>query len=108
MDQLRRVGVIVDIDEDLLAFFEAQQRAWELAVVKRRRDNMFRRQLDQTGRDAQAVVCRALYGVRRRLCAGGAREARSAAKERPCRAQFQKFTTLKRHPESKRTLIRRA
>ena len=38
--QLGRVGVVVDIDDDALAFLEAQQRPRKLAVVERRRDDM--------------------------------------------------------------------
>ena len=47
VDQLRRVGVVVNIDDDPLPFLEAQQRSGELAVIEGARDDMVRRQLDQ-------------------------------------------------------------
>ena len=54
--QLRRVGVVVNIDDDPLPFLEAQQRSRKLAVIERGRDDVLRRQLDQPGSDAQRVV----------------------------------------------------
>ena len=56
VDQFRRVGVVVDIDHDALAFLEAQQRSGKLAVIERRRDDVVGRKLDQSGCDAQRVV----------------------------------------------------
>jgi hypothetical protein len=34
MHQLRRVGIVVDIDDNLLPFLEPQQRSRELAVIE--------------------------------------------------------------------------
>ena len=56
VDQFRRVGVVVNIDHDALAFLEPQQRSGKLAVVERRRDDVVRCQLDQPGCDAQRIV----------------------------------------------------
>ena len=54
--QLRRIGVIVNIDDDPLPFLEAQQRSRKLAVIERGRDDVIGRQLDQPGSNAQRVV----------------------------------------------------
>ena len=56
MHEFRRVGIVVDIDDDALAFLEAQQRPGKLAVVERGRDDVVGRELDQPGGDAQRVV----------------------------------------------------
>jgi len=40
---LRRVGVVVDIDYDLFAFGEADERTWKLSVVERGRNDTLRR-----------------------------------------------------------------
>ena len=50
--QLRRIGVVVNIDNDLLPFLEAQQRPRKLAVIEGGRDDVLGRQLDEPGSDA--------------------------------------------------------
>jgi len=52
MHQFRRIGVIVNIDDDPLPFPEAQQRSRKLAVIERCRDDVSGRQLDQPGSNA--------------------------------------------------------
>ena len=51
-----RVGVVVDVDGDRLAFLEAQQRAGELAVVGGGGDDAVGGELDGAGGDAEGVV----------------------------------------------------
>src|SRR6516164_5201706 len=41
VDQLRRVGIVVDVDYDPPAFLEAQERSRELAIVKCRGHDVF-------------------------------------------------------------------
>src|ERR1035437_7870955 len=50
------IGVIVDIDYDALPFLEAQQRSRELAVVKRRGNDVIRGKFDKASTDTQGVV----------------------------------------------------
>ncbi len=69
MDLLRPVGVIVDVDGDALAFFEAQQRAGELTVVVGDGDDAIGRELDGRGGDGEAVVGGRLAGRGGGLCA---------------------------------------
>ena len=47
MQLLGNIAVVVDVDGDLLAFFEAQQRPGKLAVVSSRGDDVARRYLDR-------------------------------------------------------------
>ena len=61
---LRRIGVVVDIDNDPLAFHKTQQRSGKLTVIECRRHNVLRRQFDQSGSDAQRIV--GLFGTYRR------------------------------------------
>ena len=50
--QLRRIGFVMNIDNDLLPFLEPQQRPRKLAVIESGRDDMVGRQLDEPGSDA--------------------------------------------------------
>ena len=54
--QFGRVGVVVNVDDDPLAFLESQQRPRKLPVVQRGRDDVVGAQFDETGRDPQGVV----------------------------------------------------
>ena len=56
VELLGRVGVVVDVDGDGLAFFEAQQRPGELAVVGGGGDDAVGREFDWAGGDAEGVV----------------------------------------------------
>ena len=56
VNQLWRVGVVLNIDNDPLPFLEAQQRSRKLAVIERGRDDMVRGQFDQPGTNTQRVV----------------------------------------------------
>lgn len=58
MNELRSVGVVVNIDGDTLAFLETQQRTWKLPVVEGSRDNVLGRQLDEPRCNTQCVVGR--------------------------------------------------
>ena len=60
--EFRRIGVIVNIDYDPLPFLEAQQRSRKLAIVERRRDDVVRREFDQTRCDPQGVISLRLRG----------------------------------------------
>src|SRR5487761_277777 len=52
----RRIGVVVDVDDDLSAFFETQQRSRELPVIGSRRQEPLRADLYERGGDANRVV----------------------------------------------------
>jgi hypothetical protein len=52
VDQLRRVGVVVNIDDDPLPFPEAQQRSRKLAIIEGGRNDVLGRQLDEPGSDS--------------------------------------------------------
>ena len=56
VQQFRRIGVVVNIDNGALSFIEAQKRPWKLPVVEGCRDDMVRRQLDEPLGDAERVV----------------------------------------------------
>jgi hypothetical protein len=58
-----RIGVVVNIHDDPLAFRKPYQRSRKLAVVERRRNNALRRQLNKPGGNLNRVV--GLFGVRR-------------------------------------------
>ena len=45
VDQLRRIGVVVNIDDDPLPFLEPQQRSGKLAVIEGGRDDVLGCQL---------------------------------------------------------------
>jgi hypothetical protein len=54
----RRIGVVVNVDDDAATFGQTQQRAGELAVIGLGRERDVRRQLDQPGTDAEDMVGR--------------------------------------------------
>ena len=56
VNEIRHVGIVVDIEHGSLPLLEAQQRAWKLAVVERRRHDVIGSQFCQAGRDPQGVV----------------------------------------------------
>jgi len=56
VDQFRRVRVVVNIDDGLLPFLEAQQGSGKLAIVQRCRDDVLWRKLDEPSGDPQRVV----------------------------------------------------
>ena len=72
--QLRRIGIVVDIDDNPLPFREAQQRSGKLAVIEGGGNDVVRRHLDQPCADAQRVV-----RLFRDDFVGGEREARHHA-----------------------------
>ena len=92
MDQLRRVGVVVNIDDGALPFLEAQQRSGKLAVIERGGDDVVGRQLDQAGCDAQRVV--RLLG---RDFAGSPRKARHRADQGSQSGKLQQRTAIDHH-----------
>src|SRR5215472_12402643 len=53
---LRRVGIVVDVDDDTLAFSKPQQRTGKLAIVECGRDYSIWSKFDQTRPDADRVV----------------------------------------------------
>lgn len=53
---LRPVGLIVNVDDDLPALFETEQRAGKLAVVGSRGDDAIRGQFNRCNRDGQLVI----------------------------------------------------
>jgi hypothetical protein len=73
---LWNVGLVVYIDRDTLAFFEAEKRTRKLAVVGSYRHDVLWSQFDWLGRDGQSVVGwrnrvgQALRATRRRTTAG--------------------------------------
>ena len=56
MQLLGRVGLIVNVDRDRLAFFEAEQRPRELTVVGSRGDDAIRGQFHRLHGDGQGVI----------------------------------------------------
>ena len=62
MQLLRGVRVVVYFDRHRLAFFEAKQRPWELAVISDGRDDALWGNLNCTGFDVQTIVCRTALG----------------------------------------------
>src|SRR5215831_8555251 len=61
MKLLRRVGIVVDVDDDALAFGQPNQGARKLAIVECGRDCRIWSEFDQTGADTDGVV---RYSVR--------------------------------------------
>ncbi len=59
MQLLRRVRLIVNVDRDWLAFFEAKQWPGELTVIGSGGDDVFRRQFHRRHGDGQGVIGRA-------------------------------------------------
>src|SRR5580693_10092450 len=53
MNEFRHVGIVVDIDHEPLSLLQRDQWPGELTVVERRRYDMLRRKLDETGGDTQ-------------------------------------------------------
>ena len=53
---LRSVGIVEHVDRDLLTFFEAQERTWELPVVGNRRNDPLRCNLNGARANAQSVI----------------------------------------------------
>jgi hypothetical protein len=56
VDEFRRIGVVMNVDDDALPFLEVQQRPRKLSVVEHSRDDMIRRKLHETAGDAKRVV----------------------------------------------------
>src|SRR6266478_26121 len=56
MQLLRGVRIVVYFHRNRLAIFEAQQRSWELTVVRDCRHNAFRCDLDRRCGDSQGIV----------------------------------------------------
>ena len=83
---LRGVGVIIDVDDDPLTFGEAEEGPRKLSVVEGGRDNVLRRQFNQSGADAQAIV--RLFRHRR----DGKR--RHGARQRQSRGTFQERAAI--------------
>src|SRR6516225_4035819 len=54
--QLGRIRVVEHVDRDRLPFFETEQRAGELAIIERRRDDVVGCELEKTRGDAQGNV----------------------------------------------------
>ena len=52
VNELRRIGIVVNIDNDALPFLEAQQRSGELAVIERRRNNVVGCKFNKTCSDS--------------------------------------------------------
>src|SRR5208282_1299754 len=92
MDELGRVRFIVDLDDDAPALPETQQRSRKLAVVERGRDNVIRRQLDQSRPDAQRVV-----RLLRSAFVGGRYEARHRADKGNQSGIFDKGAPIDHH-----------
>ena len=49
VNQLRRIGIVVQVHDDAPAFLEPQQRSRKLSVVQGRGDDVFGCQFDQSG-----------------------------------------------------------
>jgi hypothetical protein len=56
VNQLRCVGIVVDVYDSTLPLLESKQRPWKLAVIERRRDDVLGCELDKPGGNAQRVV----------------------------------------------------
>ena len=56
VDEFRRVGVVVNVDNHALAFFKAQERTRKLAVVNVVETMWSGAEFDERGADAQTVV----------------------------------------------------
>ena len=105
---LRRIGVVVDIYNDTLAFHQTHHRSGKLTIVECRRHNVLRRQFDQSGRDAQRIV--GLFGTcrRRGTCwliwtcrvVGSLCEVRRERHERKRGGPLEQRTTINRHDHS--------
>jgi hypothetical protein len=54
--ELGRIRVVEHVDRDRFIFFKTQQRAGELAVIERGRDDMVGRELEKARGDAQGNV----------------------------------------------------
>ena len=57
------IGIVVYFYGDRLAFFEAQQRAWKLAVVGDGRNDVFGGDLNWTCDDSQDIIWRAVWRI---------------------------------------------
>jgi hypothetical protein len=85
MQLFRRVGVIVDVDDDALSLGKTQQRPGELAVIELGRDGCVRPEFDQAGADADRIIRRLVQdrsrgsrrGIRRISGFRGLRQLRS-------------------------------
>lgn len=70
MQLFRRVGVIVDVDDDALSLRKTQQRPGKLAVIELGRDGCVRTEFDQAGADADRILRRFVRGRYRGLRRG--------------------------------------
>ena len=100
---LRRVGFVVDVDNNLPALPEAQKRPGKLAVIKPGGYDVVGRKLDQTVSDADGMIGAALrtgndrpgrVGRGRHL---GLRQPRNGSGENGSGSQFQKRASIDRH-----------
>ena len=55
-----RIGLVMNVDRDLLAFLESQKRPGELAVIGSHGDDVIRSQFNRLNGDRQGVIC---FGV---------------------------------------------
>src|SRR6185437_15666935 len=92
VQQLWRVGVVMDVYNDALAFPQPDQRTGKLTVVKCRRHDVVIGQINESGCNADRVV--GLFG--RRGCRS-LRQERSAGYSRRCRGDFQQRAAIDRH-----------
>ena len=66
VDELRRIGVVKDLDRDWLAFSQTDQRSWDLAIVADSADGLVLSDIDQHGADSQTHF--RWSGLDRRRC----------------------------------------
>ena len=100
--QLRRVGVVDDLDRDRLAFAHAQHRAGRSAVVADGGENVRAVELDRHRRDAQGVVGLARPGaapgsaLRHRDCGCASSGSRDAGLRQRHAAEFREDRAVSR------------
>jgi len=58
MHLLGSIGLVVKVNGHLLAFFQAQQRPWKLAVVEGRGENAIGSKFDRFDRDGKGIIRR--------------------------------------------------